>query len=274
MNESINLLVPLRELSKYFLECRSKAEEALELLILSTIIFIIFNVILFYLIHNFRNVTAHPDDECMFFGPTLIALKKNQNCRIFVLCMSKGDHEKLGNVRKDELWNACRCLDIQPQDITLTHCTNLPDDPNTEWKVELLSSLILNQVEALDIDLVITFDKDGVSQHKNHQALYYAVASLCLSGLMPSTCRILILETVNIIRKYLSFFDVLLSLLLSTNWSIMRLHERQLIKSAMCQHISQMVWFRKLYIIFSRYMIINSLTELNVESIEFDILES
>jgi N-acetylglucosaminylphosphatidylinositol deacetylase len=129
-----------------------------------------------------------------------------------------GDYEKQGNIRKDELWNACRCLDIQAQDITLINCTNLPDDPNAEWKVELLSSLILNQIEALDIDLLITFDKDGVSHHKNHTSLYYATASLCLSGLMPATCRILILETVNIIRKYLSFFDVLLSLLLSTNW--------------------------------------------------------
>lgn len=54
----------------------------------------------------------------------------------------------------------------------------------------------------------------------------------------------------------------------------MRWHERSLIQHAMHQHRSQMVWFRRLYILFSRYMIINSLTELNVESIEFDILES
>jgi N-acetylglucosaminylphosphatidylinositol deacetylase len=114
MNESINLLVPLRELSIYLLKCRTKAEEALELLIFSTIFFIVFNVVFFYLIHNFRNgkskfrfcrssklpenvsrvllVTAHPDDECMFFGPTLVALRK-KNCRIFVLCMSRGESE-------------------------------------------------------------------------------------------------------------------------------------------------------------------------------------
>lgn len=54
----------------------------------------------------------------------------------------------------------------------------------------------------------------------------------------------------------------------------MRWHERSIIQNAMNQHRSQMVWFRRLYIIFSRYMVINSLTELNLESIEFDILES
>lgn len=111
MNESINLIVPFREFSRYIYDCRHKIEEALELLILATIFLTIFNIILFYLIHNYRNgkcnfrflrstklpdnvsrvllVTAHPDDECMFFGPTLVALRK-RNCRIFVLCMSRG----------------------------------------------------------------------------------------------------------------------------------------------------------------------------------------
>lgn len=129
-----------------------------------------------------------------------------------------GDYEKQGHVRKDELWGSCGVFNIKPQDITLLHCTQLPDDPNVEWKVELVSQLILNHVESLDVDLIITFDKDGVSQHKNHQAIYYATASLCLSGLMPASCKILMLETVNIMRKYLSVFDVLISLLLSTSW--------------------------------------------------------
>lgn len=259
MNESINLLVPFRELSAYVFKCRSKLEEILELLVYSIAIFICLNALLYYLIHRVRNgnskfrllrstklpenvsrvllVTAHPDDECMFFGPTLIALRKRRNCRIFVLCLSRGelgdewslttlwqsgmfsgDFEKQGHLRKDELWKSCQVFNINPQDITLVSCTQLPDDPNVEWKVELLSQLILNQIETLDIDLLITFDKDGVSQHRNHQAIYYATASLCLSGLMPPSCRILILETVNIFRKYLSLFDVLITLLLSTHW--------------------------------------------------------
>lgn len=113
MNESVNLLVPLQELSSYILKCRSKLEEILELIIYSFSIFICLNALLYYLIHRYRNgrskfrllrpsklphnssrvllVTAHPDDECMFFGPTLIALKKRQNCTIYVLCLSQGE---------------------------------------------------------------------------------------------------------------------------------------------------------------------------------------
>lgn len=36
-------------------------------------------------------VIAHPDDECMFFGPTLLALNQNKDYRIFLLCLSKGE---------------------------------------------------------------------------------------------------------------------------------------------------------------------------------------
>lgn len=131
---------------------------------------------------------------------------------------STGDFNKLGHIRKDELWESCRVFNIKSQDITLLSCTQLQDDPSVEWKVEILSQLILNYVETLDIELLITFDKDGISQHKNHQAIYYATAALCLSGLMPSTCKILVLETVNVIRKYLSLLDVFVTLLLSTTW--------------------------------------------------------
>jgi N-acetylglucosaminylphosphatidylinositol deacetylase len=60
----------------------------------------------------------------------------------------------------------------------------------------------------------------------------------------------------------------------SPHRTISKWHERRIVQKAMKEHKSQMVWFRKLYITFSRYMLINSLTEMNLETIEFDILES
>lgn len=113
MNESANLLVPFREIAAYIFAYRSKCQDILELIIYSFVIFVSLNALFYVLIHRFRNgksrfrllrstklpqnasrvllVTAHPDDECMFFGPTLIALAKNKNCRVFVLCLSKGE---------------------------------------------------------------------------------------------------------------------------------------------------------------------------------------
>lgn len=47
---------------------------------------------------------AHSDDEAMFFAPTLLALTRPENRnRVRILCLSSGDAEGLGQVRKREL---------------------------------------------------------------------------------------------------------------------------------------------------------------------------
>uniref|UniRef100_A0A2M4BSN2 N-acetylglucosaminylphosphatidylinositol deacetylase n=1 Tax=Anopheles marajoara TaxID=58244 RepID=A0A2M4BSN2_9DIPT len=218
-------------------------------------------------------VTAHPDDEVMFFGPTILELRRRQ-CRVFVLCLSEGNHEGQGDVRRQELWDACESMGVRPEDITLVDATHLQDDPAAEWKTVTIANQVLRQIESLDVQLLITFDKDGISGHPNHCAIYYATASLCLSGLIPNTCKVLTLETVNLCRKYLSLFDLPVTLLLSTNWVILNWRGRRVVQSAMRLHGSQMVWFRKLYIVFSRYMVINSLREINKSDVEFEILDT
>lgn len=35
-------------------------------------------------------VTAHPDDEAMFFGPTILSLTKRNDCDVYLLCLSNG----------------------------------------------------------------------------------------------------------------------------------------------------------------------------------------
>ena len=64
---------------------------------------------------NVLLLTAHPDDECMFFAPTLLALTSAQRTKdsraydVFSLCMSSGNADGLGDVRKGELG---RSLDV------------------------------------------------------------------------------------------------------------------------------------------------------------------
>lgn len=38
-------------------------------------------------------VIAHPDDECLFFGPTIATLLRRK-CRVYMLCLSTGIHFK------------------------------------------------------------------------------------------------------------------------------------------------------------------------------------
>lgn len=300
MSESSDILVPLKELSNILLELRSKLSDTLDLIILSLILFVFLNLLIYYLMHKvtddnghdhkfrfFRRkklpentsraliVTAHPGklitliyttDELKFnvfiillylflnwflhrrrvhvFWSNIDNIGKTKKLQNFSLMFVKrwavdlyliiyliywqqiisigivptGNFDNQGKVRKQELWDSCEVLGIESKNITLCNCTLLPDNPKAEWKAELLSDIIKGYVESLDIDLLITFDRDGISHHKNHQAIYFATASLYLSGAIPVKCRVLVLSTVNIVRKYLSIFDVLLSLLISSNW--------------------------------------------------------
>merc|ERR1712025_134385 len=54
-------------------------------------------------------VTSHPDDEVMFFGPTILGLART-GCEIFLLVMSPG-REK-GHTRKKELYESCEIMGI------------------------------------------------------------------------------------------------------------------------------------------------------------------
>ena len=70
-------------------------------------------------------ITSHPDDEVMFFGPTILGLVRR--CEVFLLCMSPGLFCRLvavimtqslivgreaGHIRKQELFDSCRLLGI------------------------------------------------------------------------------------------------------------------------------------------------------------------
>lgn len=41
--------------------------------------------------HRVLLITAHPDDECMFFGPTVQKLTKMKDVRLYLMCMSVGN---------------------------------------------------------------------------------------------------------------------------------------------------------------------------------------
>lgn len=74
-------------------------------------------------------LTAHPDDECMFFAPTLLALSGFarrptpsviqspvvRSHELYSLCLSSGDAHGLGEVRKQELAASLDVLGIPQQ---------------------------------------------------------------------------------------------------------------------------------------------------------------
>ncbi|XP_072793308.1 N-acetylglucosaminyl-phosphatidylinositol de-N-acetylase isoform X7 [Taeniopygia guttata] len=177
------------------------------------------------------------------------------------------------------------CKAVQRERKTrLKHTEDLPDDPAVEWDTQLLATLVLKHIEAKNINLnmlcaiwqwsrgcsssmserkdckVVTFDAGGVSGHANHISLHSAVRYLHSEGKLPEGCRVLVLESVNLCRKYISFLDVLISCLLPTDaLFILTEEETEQAKRAMQCHRSQLLWFRRLYLLFSRYLVVNSL---------------
>ncbi|XP_076277417.1 phosphatidylinositol glycan anchor biosynthesis class L [Lasioglossum baleicum] len=212
-------------------------------------------------------VTAHPDDEVMFFGPLLYWVTKSKASELYLLCLTTGGHKR----RKEELWDCTKMLGIPEANVTIVMSTELPDDQNVQWPTEVVAECILQHVETYKINAVVTFDKHGISRHKNHISLYFAIAALCIEKKVPSYCKLYVLESVNIIRKYVQLLDLPISLLTASYWYLVTYDQRKTIRNAMTAHKSQYVWFRKLYMIFSRYTFINTFQEVSALDLELDL---
>ncbi|KAI5642601.1 glcNAc-PI de-N-acetylase domain-containing protein [Phthorimaea operculella] len=215
-------------------------------------------------------VVAHPDDECMFFGPTVFRLCE-QGADVHLLCLSNGNFEGKGQIRQAELWQACKELGVKDQNISLINDTRLKDDPKCQWPVPVVAKVIQHKLESLDIDTLVTFDRGGVSSHPNHSAVFFAVAYMFVEQLMPKRCTVYTLDSVNILRKYMGFLDLPLSFLLSSKRYFLRWTESRRVVRAMRRHKSQMVWFRHLYVALSRYMVINTLRRISLADIELEL---
>lgn len=197
-------------------------------------------------------ITAHPDDECMFFGPTIVSLL-HSNTKVFLLCLTSGDYYSEGKVRVKEFEDSCRALGLADRHYHILDDARLPDSPTDDWDELYTQSVISKYVTKFDVDAVVTFDEHGVSGHKNHIALHTAVQNLNISVDKYK------LVSCNILRKYSSVFDLLFSRFLTECRLISFFSNPLAPYRAMLKHESQLLWFRYLYILFSRYMFFNTL---------------
>ncbi|XP_039703398.1 N-acetylglucosaminyl-phosphatidylinositol de-N-acetylase isoform X6 [Pteropus medius] len=135
-------------------------------------------------------VIAHPDDEAMFFAPTVLGLARLRH-RVFLLCFSAGNYYNQGEIRKRELLQSCDVLGIPPSSVMIIDNRDFPDDPRVQWNTEHVASILLQHIEVNSINLVVTFDAGGVSGHSNHVALYAAVRTLHSEGKLPKESHVL-----------------------------------------------------------------------------------
>lgn len=236
---------------------------------------------------------AHPDDEAMFFSPTLLSLTRPElNNQIIILCLSSGDADGLGHIRKNELRKSALQLGIaSPEHVVVLEDEKLPDSMTANWDAKYIGGLLIkyfapkasstptNVAPTATLDVLITFDKGGVSGHPNHIALHHGAVNF-LQTLMQrhpgweSPVKLYALTTTNLLRKYTSIFDAVASvasclfrkkekgeaptpLLMMIGPFNLRKAQRAMTTA----HRSQMRWFRWGWIGVSRYMVLNDLVK-------------
>nr|XP_035940452.1 N-acetylglucosaminyl-phosphatidylinositol de-N-acetylase isoform X8 [Halichoerus grypus] len=79
-------------------------------------------------------VIAHPDDEAMFFAPTVLGLARLRH-RLSLLCFSAGNYYNQGEVRKKELLQSCDVLGIPSSSIMIIDNRLVIGDPETPQKL-------------------------------------------------------------------------------------------------------------------------------------------
>ncbi|KAK1352655.1 N-acetylglucosaminylphosphatidylinositol deacetylase [Heracleum sosnowskyi] len=214
---------------------------------------------------NVLLVIAHPDDESMFFTPTINYLTSIGH-NIHILCMSTGNADGIGNIRKEELYQASVILKVPQHQVKVLDHPNFQDGFGRVWDCDLLAEIVSEEINANSIDTIITFDRYGVSGHCNHRDLNRGVRSRLLRSALQREIDAWELVSTNLWRKYSGPIDIWLSILNAIKGSD-KLHcllNAQPRRSyvAMAQHLSQWVWFRKLFVSFSSYTFVNTLQKI------------
>lgn len=222
---------------------------------------------------------------------------------------SLGNADNLGQTRKEELLSSAVILGLRsPADVFVLDSPSFPDSMTSLWDptevAKVLSSAFTsagssqnpqkgiaskkmksNDPPLVTIDILLTFDSRGVSNHPNHISLYRG-ARAWLTALMAHKSgwrcpvELYTLSTTNIFRKYITFLDAPGTMLLGALHAARgnkkrkaeggRMPQRILFVSDLTQwrkgqkamttgHQSQMRWFRWGWIGVGRYMVVNDL---------------
>jgi N-acetylglucosaminylphosphatidylinositol deacetylase len=257
-------------------------------------------------------VTAHPDDESLFFLPWIVhALRQRPASVLWLLCLTTGNYDGLGDLRVQELNLAAKDV-LGLHKVIVLDDPSLADHPVRRWNVTLCADRIhqalagalreefgapgnhgaSNSPPLLDALHLVTFDADGVSGHVNHRDTFRAVQDVFTRQRQGNDDRRLAenvtawaLETIhNPIIKYIPLWEWLLLLFhwlgfgpssymsetSTADTATYRLLQPSRNWRAMATHRSQFVWYRRLFVVFSRYTYHNRLRRVPLVHVEPD----
>ncbi|KAK3718536.1 N-acetylglucosaminyl-phosphatidylinositol de-N-acetylase [Vermiconidia calcicola] len=235
---------------------------------------------------------AHPDDEAMFFSPTVIRLADpTLNNTFEILCLCPGQEPTLRSSRTSELIHSASNLGLDsPKRVTVIDDEDsFPDSMTIFWSAEKIAKVLSSHFSTEPAapgsgpDMLITFENHGISSHANHISLLHGATYWLkhMSAQSRNAVALYSLTTTNLVRKYTSLLDAPLSLLLyltrhnSASTTATGFADRYIFFSAFSSyrraqrsmtacHKSQMLWFRYGWIALSRYVSTNDLQRINV----------
>ncbi|KAJ3514534.1 hypothetical protein NLJ89_g2329 [Agrocybe chaxingu] len=207
---------------------------------------------------NILLVTAHPDDEVLFFAPTILSLSRkaaNGSATFYHLCLSYGNAEGLGETRKRELGYSLDILGVPLQKRWAVNHPSSHSYQNSQRNVvEIPCAVIHTRLGALVTKYVsivaLILGKADVFAYRAMQRLENLII-LVLSNWYPEilTSAIPRSPDADAMPVFISGYKEYLTSLL-----------------AMQAHSSQLVWYRWLYLLFSRYMWANAWVEVQSQA--------
>ncbi|RLN80022.1 hypothetical protein BBO99_00004818 [Phytophthora kernoviae] len=175
-----------------------------------------------------------------------------------------------------ELRACATYLGLSSDHVQVLEDPKLQDGMESQWDVPHIAAIVAAYVDKHSIDVVFTFDDYGVSGHANHIATHFGVKRALQQqqercNAAESDEKIVRgwgLESTSLVRKYVGILDTALSYWLSRQDG--EQDERQFVfvfrprwnYNAMAMHQSQFVWYRRLFVAFSRYTFINTFRSL------------
>ena len=206
-------------------------------------------------------IIAHPDDEIMFWTPTISALI-SYNIPMKILCLSNGNYDGLGEKREIEFDNVSRALNFP--DNKILDIPELQDNIKKKWD----PSIVSEQIEEFlkyneDVKTIITFDEIGVTKHPNHISCYNGLQYYLKNH--SNECKnkeikIYTLDSFNFFLQYSVIFPLLYALFKKYSYFLLTCFNSY---RWMSLYETQFNLLRKAHVILSSYSYINSFTKID-----------
>ena len=211
-------------------------------------------------------IIAHPDDEIMFWTPTISYFLSNK-INLKILCLSNGNYNGLGEKREIEFDNVSRELNLSEN--VILNIPELQDNITIKWDKKKVAEVIDDFLRKNnDVKTILTFDKNGVTKHPNHISCYEGLIYYLKENydeLIKNNIQIYTLDSFNFIFQYTWVVPMIKNFVSKysfnsytffKSYKLMRLYE------------TQFNLLRKAHTIFSSYSYFNSYTKISISDIQ------